>query len=158
MPLSKVLRALSRHVNRGSFNVSYCSILPLFQRFHVSWKPRMSYRCTQQNAPNQHQPQLDFGAQASRTRSPMSTRKTSLGLDGLGNPHLRLCSRTSLAFHLTSKELNNCGGSNCFTSKCELVCSTGNLCIHAARTWSCSSNQYLQFAFVHTQPPSFEHL
>ena len=35
-----------------------------FQRFHVSRLPRMSFCCTQQNAPNQRLPQTDLGAQS----------------------------------------------------------------------------------------------
>ena len=34
-PLSEVLRALSRHMDSGSCNVSECTSLSLFQRFHV---------------------------------------------------------------------------------------------------------------------------
>ena len=97
---------------------------------------------------------LIFGARANRTRSPQSTRISSLGLDGLGNPHLRLCSRASLGFHLTSRYL---------TTVVARIVSFRDVNWYAPRidathARSCSSNQYLQLAFVHTQPSRFEHL
>ena len=107
----------------------------------------MNFCCIQQHAPNQRLPQPDFGAQSNGSRSPQSTRISSLDLDGLGNPHLCLCARISLGLQLAPEILDNSCGSSCFTSKCELVCSAGSFCIDAARTWSCSSNQYLQFCF-----------
>ena len=149
--------ALETHV-QGILQCVVVHVFPLFYRFHVSRMPRMSFCCIQQNAPNQRLPQPDFGDQSDGTRSSQSTRMSSLGLDGLGDPHLCLCALASLGLHLAPEVLNNCGGSHCFTTKCELICSASNLCIDAARTWSCSSNQYLQFVFVHTQPSRLEHL
>ena len=118
----------------------------------------MSFCYMQQNAPNLRLPQPDFGAQSDGTKCPESRRISSLGLDGLGDPHLCLWARASLTLHLTSEVLNNCCGSYCFTPKCELKRSACNFCIDAMRTWSCSSDQYLQLAFVHTQPSRLEHL
>ena len=57
----------------------------IFQRFHLSRLPRVSFCCIHQNAPNQRLPQPDLGCQANRTRSP-ATRISGLGLDGLGDP------------------------------------------------------------------------
>ena len=51
-PLSKVLRALSRHMNR---DLAMCRIARL---------PRMSFCCIQQSAANQRLPQPDWGCQA----------------------------------------------------------------------------------------------
>ena len=96
----------------------------------------MSFCCLQQDAPNQRLPQPDFGAQSDGTRSRQFTGILSPGLDGLGDPQLRLCARASLGLHLTSEVLDNCGGSNCFTPKCELACSAGNICIDATSTSS----------------------
>ena len=110
--------ALETHVQA----ILQCVVVYGFATFPVSRKPRMNFCCIQQNAPNQRLPQPDFCAQSNGSRSPQSTGISSFGLACLDDPHLCLCARISLGLHLTPKVLNNCGGSNCFTSKCELVC------------------------------------
>ena len=136
--------ALETHEER----ILQCVVMHDFaviKRFHVSRMPRMSFCCVQQNAPNQRLPQPDFGAESDGTWSLQSTKISRLGLDG----------RAPLRLHLTPEVLNNCGGSNCFAPKCELVCSTDNFCTDAKCARSCSSNQDLQLAvFTRSLPDS----